>query len=98
MLEDTITKLKATNAQPRELADVFIAIPANQDTWMRLDAEAPEVRQCYWEQINPYRVSHDDKIQFRFAVERLLDVRRSPAVAETNCIRSISSRNSDKDA
>ena len=80
-LEDAIARLKATDARPQALAEVFMATPAATDTWRRLAKEEPAVERCYWERLNPYLTSRDDETEIRFVVEKLLAVQRSPAVA-----------------
>ena len=79
-LEYALAILKATNAQPPALAEVFLAAQASPDTWQRLTEERPEVQRRYWEQLNPFYASKNDEAEIRFVAERLLEVKRSPAV------------------
>ena len=81
-LEYALAILKATNAQPPALTEVFLAAQASPDTWQRLAEERPEVQRRYWEQINPFSASQNDEAEIRFVAERLLEVKRSPAVVD----------------
>ena len=81
-LDYAITQVKAVNARPQALADVFLAAPPSQNTWQRLDQEKPEVQRCYWEQVNPFIVPRDDEGEIQFVAEQLLAVHRSPSLAE----------------
>ena len=80
-LEYALAMLKATNAQPPALAEVFLAVQASPDTWQRLSEERPEVQRRYWEQFYPFEAPKDEAA-IRFVAERLLEVKRSPAVVD----------------
>ena len=81
-LDDAITRLKASDASPQALADVFLAAPAEQDTWLRLEQEDPAAQQHYWEQMHPRWASNESEDEVNFVAAKLLAVQRSPAVAE----------------
>lgn len=88
-LEYALAMLKATNAQPPALAEVFLAAPASPDTWQRLAEERPDVQRRYWEQLNPFSASKNDEAEIRFVAERLLEVKRSPAVVDWIAYRPV---------
>lgn len=82
MLENALTRLKAAGANPQALADIFLAAPAERNTWQRLDEEEPAVQRRYWEQMDPRLASKDGEHEINFVAENLLGVQRSPAVAQ----------------
>ena len=81
-LEHALAMLKATNAQPPALAEVFLAAQASPDTWQRLAEERPEVQRRYWKQLNPFSALQNDEATIRSVAEGLLEVQRSPAVVD----------------
>ena len=81
-LEYALAMLKATNAQPPALAEVFLAPQSSPDTWQRLTEERPEVQRRYWEQFDPFSASQNDEAEIRFVAKHLLEVQRSLAVVD----------------
>ena len=81
-LEYALAMLKATNAQPPALAEVFLAAQSSPDTWQRLAEESPEVQRRYWEQLTTFSALQNDEATIRSVAEGLLEVQRSPAVVD----------------
>ena len=61
---------------------MFLAAPADRETWLRLSEEKAEVQKCYWESMNPWAASRDDEADVAFAALKLLETHRSPAIAK----------------
>ena len=81
-LGEFLEQAKAADATPTALADVFLAAPADRETWLRLSEEKAEVQKCYWESMNPWAASRDDEADVAFAALKLLETHRSPAIAK----------------
>ena len=81
-LEVAIARLKAVDAHSPAVAEIFLAAHATPSTWERLAAENTEVQRRYWEQLNSFYASKNDEAGIRFVAERLLEVKRSPAVVD----------------
>lgn len=81
-LEEALEQAKAADAGSLALADIFLAASPNAETWRRLDDEGLEVRQSYWQLMDPWRMSREGGTGISFVARRLLEARRSPAVAE----------------
>ena len=81
-LEGAIARLKAADAHSTAVAEIFLAAHATPSTWERLAAENTEVQRHYWEQIEPFSSPLKDKAAIQFVAERLLEVKRSPAVVD----------------
>ena len=81
-LGEFLEQAKAADATPTALADVFLATPADRETWLRLSEEKAEVQKCYWESMNPWAASRDDEADVAFAALKLLETHRSPAIAK----------------
>lgn len=88
-LDELLERAKATDATPPALADVFLATPADRDTWMRLDNETSQVQRHYWEAMNPWSVPREDEADVAYVFLKLLEVHRSPAAAEWASNQSI---------
>ena len=82
MLEEIIERIKDADAHPQALSAIYLAAPAEKETWQRLNNEAPAVQNCYWEQMSPYLASRNDETEIGFVAQKLLAARRSPAVAQ----------------
>ncbi len=81
-LEEALEQVKAADAGPLALVDIFLAASSDEETWRRLSDEGSEIQQRYWELMDPWRVSREDGTAISFVARHLLEVRRSPAVAE----------------
>ena len=62
--------------------DIFLAASSDDETWQRLDDEGLDIQQRYWQLMDPWRVSREGGTGISFVARRLLEARRSPAVAE----------------
>ena len=81
-LDEVLERAKTAGALPQALADVFLAAPADRETWLRLCEEKSEAQRCYWESMNPWAVSREDEADVAFVALKLLESHRAPAVAE----------------
>ena len=81
-LEEALKQAKAADAGPLALADIFLAGSSDEETWRQLDDEGSEIQQCYWELMDPWRMSREGGTAISFVARHLLTVRRSPAVAD----------------
>ena len=81
-LGEFLEQAKAADATSMALADVFLAAPAERETWLRLSEEKAEVQKCYWESMNPWAVSREDDADVAYVFLKLLEVQRSPSAAE----------------
>ncbi len=88
-LDEVLERAKAADALPQALADVFLAAPADGETWLRLYEEKSEAQRCYWELMNPWAVSQEDEADVAFAALKLLEYHRAPAVAEWTSHQSV---------
>ena len=77
VLEEAIIRIKASGSKSQALADIYLAAPAVQETWDRLDDEGQEVRTAYWKSIRWANTSEWSSEDLDFAVQRLLSIRRS---------------------
>ena len=88
-LEEAITRLKEMGAEPQALAQIYLAASSDQDTWHRLDEEDLTIQRCYWELLNPWTAAGQGQEVISFVAEQLLDVHRSPAVADFIAYRPV---------
>ena len=88
-LDDLLEQAKVADAPPQALADVFLAAPADRQTWLRLCEEISEAQRCYWESMNPWAVSQEDEADVAFVALKLLEYHRAPAVAEWTSHQSV---------
>ena len=88
-LGEVLERAKATDATLHALVDVFLAAPAERETWLRLSEEKSEVQGRYWESMNPWAVSREDEADVAFVALKLLEVHRAPAVAEWTSHQSV---------
>ena len=80
-LSEFLEQAKAADATPTALADVFLAAPADRETWLHLSKETPAAQRCYWESMNPWAVSREDDANVAYVFLKLLEVQRSPSAA-----------------
>lgn len=88
-LDDLLERAKAANAPPQALTNVFLAAPADRETWSRLSGEQSEVQRLYWEWLDPWAVSREDETDTALAALKLLDVQRAPAVAQWTAFQPV---------
>ena len=81
-LDDLLEQAKVADAPPQALANMFLAAPADRETWLRLSEQKSEVQRCYWESMNPWAVSGEDEADVVFVALKLLEIHRSATVAE----------------
>ena len=82
MLEDAIGMAKAGGCGSQALAGIYLAAPALQQTWRRLEDEGQEVRTAYWKSLPRPAAGGWDSREQAFAVQQLLAVHRSAAAVE----------------
>ena len=88
-LEEAIGRIKAGNSTSQALADVYLAAPALQETWQRLDSESQEVQTAYWKSLWWPNVRAWDSEDIAFAVHQLLTVQRTSDVVEWLALRPL---------
>ena len=81
-LDELLERAKVADVPPQALANMFLAAPADRETWLRLSEQKSEVQRCYWELMNPWAVSREDEPDVAFVALKLLEYHRAPAVAE----------------
>ncbi len=81
-LDDLLERAKVADVPPQALANVFLAAPADRETWLRLSEQKSEVQRCYWELMYPWAVSREDEADVAFVALKLLESHRAPAVAD----------------
>ena len=81
-LEQVTERVKSTSPTPEALADIYLAAPADQETWRRLDEEGEEASKSYWRLLNWFSIRGDEPEDLALATERLLEVHRSVEAAE----------------
>ena len=82
LLEEAIVRIKAGNATPQALVDVYLAAPELRETWQRLDSESQEVQTAYWKSLWWPNVRAWDSEDMAVAVHQLHKVQRSSDVVE----------------
>ena len=82
LLEEAIGRIKACDATPQSLADVYLAAPAVRETWQRIDSGSQEVQTVYWKSLWWLNARAWDPEDMAFAVHQLLTVQRSSAVVQ----------------
>ncbi len=80
-LEQALSEMKATGAQPEILSDIYLSAPANQETWQRLGQENVAVQAAYWHLIPWFRVA-ESAAEVSFAAQQFVDSQRSNTAAE----------------
>ena len=88
-MDGVLEQARASDATHEALADIFLAAPTDRETWLRLYDEMSEVQRCYWELMHPWLVSREDEADVAFVALKLLEVQRSPAVAEWTSYQSV---------
>ena len=81
-LQHILDQLKENSAKPDPVTAVYLAVPANIETWQRLASEAQEVQEVYWNTIPVFQISRENSDGLAFAVRRLIEARRSPDLVE----------------
>lgn len=81
-LEEALEQARAADAGPLGLVDIFLSASSDEETWRRLDDEGLDIQQRYWQLMDPWRVAREGGTAISFVARRLLEARRSPAVAE----------------
>ena len=81
-LGEMLKQLKASDAKPSHIAEVFLCAAANRDTWALMAIESPETQEQYWNSVQPYTISPDNDDDFRFGIQRIIDCGRSPDVID----------------
>ncbi|MDE3109607.1 MAG: hypothetical protein KGL02_06675, partial [Acidobacteriota bacterium] len=76
-LEAYLVMAKGTNDATRKCVDIYLAAPANMETWKRLEEESPELQAAYWSKYGQgiFLVTKDQG-EFIYGVERLLNADR----------------------
>ena len=77
ILEEAIARSRAGEPGPGVLADIYLAAPANQETWRRLDGESQDVQTAYWKSLRWLNARELDAEGLNFAVQQLVSVQRS---------------------
>ena len=88
-LQEAIARLKEMGTEPQALAQIYLAASSDQETWRRLNEEEPEVQRRYWELLSPWTAAGQGQESVSFVAERLLDVHRSPTVADFISYRAV---------
>ena len=81
-LDDLLERAKVADVPAQAVANMFLAAPADRETWLRLSEQKSEVQRCYWELMYPWGVSREDEADIDFVALKLLEYHRAPAVAE----------------
>jgi addiction module HigA family antidote len=78
-LEATVASLRS---DPQRRLRLLWCAPFEEQTWSLVEAQGPEVRTAYWQQVNPSRGRHSEAAASEL-VDRLLDVHRPRAAFNT---------------
>lgn len=80
-LEQALREVKAAGAEPGTLSDVYLAAPAKQETWQRLEQEDVATQAAYWHLIPWFKVDQSENA-VSYAAQRFVDSQRSDAATE----------------
>ena len=81
-LDELLERAKVTDVPSQGLANVFLAAPADRETWLRLSEQKLKVQRRYWELLYPWGVSRENEVDVAFVALKLLESHRAPAVAD----------------
>ena len=77
-----LSQLKAKEAKPSQIAEVFLSAEAGSETWQRLAAELPETQKEYWNSIQPFMIPRENPDDFNFGVQQIIDAERASDVVQ----------------
>ena len=81
-LDEVVRLAKDVSSEPEPIVDVYLAAPADFDTWQRLDSEDHELQRLYWESFHPWMSQSEGEREKSFVAAQLLKAGRSPAVVD----------------
>ena len=80
-LEQALSQVRAAREEIEALSDIYLAAPANQETWQRLGRENVGTQDAYWRRVPWFKVARTEE-DVSFAAQRLVDSQRSITAAE----------------